>query len=338
MSIRDIAWEVSEEEYRSNPAYSYSILAKYEREGFNKLDTLYETEETAALTFGSAVDCLITDKEHFYDRFYVMTAELPAQGLQNVVKAILEAHPYATTLGDIRDDEMANDIINVQWNNHWRNTTRVNYVREHCGEYFRALVESQNKIVISQDIMGKAMTCVEALQQCKDAEKLFDQNTYYQLKFRARLDNNIDYRCMFDGLYVDKKRRTIYPLDLKTTGSPEDEFYWSFLKWRYDIQGRLYWRILRRVMDDSDEFNDWHLMPMTFIVVNKDNPKPLAWRFAESSQRDSIAVKDRILRDPEVIANELNWYLTIHPEHKNGINYNGRGPNNILEWLSKELY
>lgn len=337
-SIKELAWNVSEEEYRSNPAYSYSILAKYEREGFKNIDTLYEREETEALTFGSVVDCLITDKNHFYDRFYIMDTELPAQGLQNVVKAILEAHPYATTLGEVRDDEMADDIINVQWNNHWRNTTRVNYVREHCGDYFRALVASQNKTVISQEVFGKALNCVEALQQCKDAERFFDERCFYQLKFKTRMDGNLDYRCMFDGLYVDAKKRIIYPYDLKTTSSPEDEFYWSFLKWRYDIQARLYWRILRTNLDQDLDFNDWHLEPMRFIVVNKENPRPLVWRFAESSRRDDILIKDRVLRDPEVIANELNFYLTVHPMHKNGINHGGRGDNDIVQWLSKELY
>ena len=33
-SIRDIAWNVSEEEYRADTAISYSTLSRFEREGW----------------------------------------------------------------------------------------------------------------------------------------------------------------------------------------------------------------------------------------------------------------------------------------------------------------
>ena len=39
-SLKSISWDVPEEIYRIDPALSYSILAKYEREGFNKINYL----------------------------------------------------------------------------------------------------------------------------------------------------------------------------------------------------------------------------------------------------------------------------------------------------------
>ena len=38
--LKDISWQVDESTYRADPALSYSTLAKFEREGFNKLDHL----------------------------------------------------------------------------------------------------------------------------------------------------------------------------------------------------------------------------------------------------------------------------------------------------------
>ena len=43
-SLKDISWQVTEEEYRADSAYSYSTLAKFEREGFDKLETLFDKE------------------------------------------------------------------------------------------------------------------------------------------------------------------------------------------------------------------------------------------------------------------------------------------------------
>ena len=71
-SLKDISWQVSEEEYRADPALSYSTLAKYEREGFNGLPHLFDKLETPSLTFGSAVDAIITGgRKEFDDKFIV---------------------------------------------------------------------------------------------------------------------------------------------------------------------------------------------------------------------------------------------------------------------------
>ena len=75
-SFKEISWLVSEEEYRKDTALSYSTLAKYNREGFNGLHKLFDRIDTPSLTFGSAVDSIITGgKEEFEDRF--MVADFP---------------------------------------------------------------------------------------------------------------------------------------------------------------------------------------------------------------------------------------------------------------------
>ena len=62
-SLKDISWLVSEETYREDSALSYSTLATYERGGFNCILSLSEKKESPALTFGSAVDAIITGRE-----------------------------------------------------------------------------------------------------------------------------------------------------------------------------------------------------------------------------------------------------------------------------------
>ena len=59
-SLKDISWNISEEDYRKDPALSYSTLARFNRERFNNLNKLFDKIETPSLTFGSAVDSIIT--------------------------------------------------------------------------------------------------------------------------------------------------------------------------------------------------------------------------------------------------------------------------------------
>ena len=92
-SLRDISWNVSEETYRADPALSYSTLARYEREGFNNLDKLFDRLETPSLTFGSAVDSIITGgQEEFDERF--MVAEFPStpDSITKMVKSLFSQY------------------------------------------------------------------------------------------------------------------------------------------------------------------------------------------------------------------------------------------------------
>ena len=71
-SIKELSWNVTEEEYRKDPAISYSTLSRFEREGWRNLSSLFDKVDSPALLFGSAVDCMLTDGEQaFAERFIV---------------------------------------------------------------------------------------------------------------------------------------------------------------------------------------------------------------------------------------------------------------------------
>ena len=71
-SLKSLALNISEEEYRADPSYSYSTIAKFDREGFEKIGNLFDRVESPSLTFGSCVDTLLTDGQEAFDaRFFV---------------------------------------------------------------------------------------------------------------------------------------------------------------------------------------------------------------------------------------------------------------------------
>ena len=64
--LTEISWQVPDPVYRQDPALSQSVLTKFEREGFENLDKLFEHVDTPSLSFGSMVDCLMTDGERAF--------------------------------------------------------------------------------------------------------------------------------------------------------------------------------------------------------------------------------------------------------------------------------
>lgn len=147
-----------------------------------------------------------------------------------------------------------------------------------------------------------------------------------------RIKSLIDNKML---IIVDHNNKVIIPCDLKTTGNKEYEFPEHFVHWQYQIQARLYWRIIRDAMDKDDYFRSFKLLDYRFIVVNKQNCQPLIWEFDKTQCVGDITLDSGfIMRDPYTIAEELHEYLSIRPDVPFGIEKVKR--NNIMTWLNKK--
>ena len=344
-SLKDISWQVPEETYREDPALSYSILATYERGGFAILESLSERKETEALTVGSAVDALITGGEQeFNERFVV--AEYPDIP-DTIIKIVKKCYDLFSTsyrtLDDIPADNLLNIALEFSYQNNWKPETRVKVIREKGADYYNLLFLAENKTLLNTDVYNEVLACVRSLKESEStkqyfaADNPFNDSTehLYQLKFKATL-NNVDYRCMADLIIVDHDNKTIQPVDLKTSSHIEWEFYKSFIQWNYQIQARLYWRIIRDNLDRDPYFKDFHLYNYQFVVINKQSLLPLVWEFPDTKTVGTILVGKSAsiqLRDPEEIGKELSHYLKDRPSVPDGIHC--IGSNNLTEWLNK---
>lgn len=344
-SLRDISWQVSEKGYRADPALSYSTLARYEREGFNNLDKLFDRIETSSLTFGSAVDSIITGgQEEFDERF--MVAEFPSMP-DSIVKIIKSLYKqYAGTyrsLLNIPDSSIIRETEDQNYQMNWKPETRAKVIREKGTDYYNLLFVAGDRCIIDTQTYQDVVNAVRVLKESSSTKLYFaDDNPFepdierlYQLKFKGEFDG-ITYRNMADLIIVNHKEKWVKPVDLKTSSHTEWDFYKSFVDWRYDIQARLYWSIIRQNMDKDEYFKDFKLLDYNFIVVNKRTLTPLVWncpftqaqgtlRFGNNSQIE--------MRSPFEIGKELNSYLTSRPKVPMGINETGT--NNLRDWLNK---
>jgi hypothetical protein len=342
--LNEISWQVPEPEYRQDPALSYSTLAKFEREGFSKLPTLFEHVSSPSLTFGSVVDELITgDSNSFNDRFEV--AEFPnlKPSSETCIKALYEK--VGDTLFELKDIPSQTVLATLNKNKFfttWRNETRLKEItKPECAEYYRLLCSSNGKEVISQETYDIAFDTAAALRESPSTRAYFGDNhgngieRYYQLKFKDTI-NGIDFRCMADLIIVNHNKKQIIPCDLKTSGHHEWEFAESFLQWRYDIQARLYWRIIRDNLDKDPYFKDFELLNYRFIVVNKESKTPLVWEFPETKNTETLWIGNKKLRTPWEIGKQLRNYLDTTPSVPDGINL--VGVNDICKWFNYEQH
>lgn len=343
-SLRDISWQVSEEEYRADPALSYSTLARYEREGFNNLDKLFDRIETPSLTFGSAVDSIITGgQEEFDERF--MVAEFPSipDSIVKIIKSLYKqyAGTYRSLL-NISDNSIIRETEDQNYQMNWKPETRAKVIREKGTDYYNLLFVAGDRCIIDTQTYQDVVNAVRALKEGSSTKLYFaDDNPFepdierlYQLKFKGEFDG-ITYRNMADLIIVNHKEKWVKPVDLKTSSHTEWDFYKSFVDWRYDIQARLYWAIIRQNMDKDEYFKDFKLLDYDFIVVNKRTLTPLVWNcpFTRVQGTLKFGKNDQIeMRSPFEIGKELNSYLTSRPKVPMGISETGT--NDLRDWLN----
>lgn len=245
--LRKYAWQVTEEEYRNNNILSYSIIAKYEREGFESIPTLFNKVQTNSLSLGSALDAYYTDKEHFDLRVKHISTDLDlstksAQIVMEVWKDFHNEYPILEAVLDNKPDYIC-DVYLKDFYSNLKPKSRITkiYDDKNLLDLYTVLDESvfidgvillNNK---SWETLNSMIYCVE--QHPKIHNILCGENTdevkrYFQLKFKTTI-NNREYRCMFDEIVVNNKTKTIYLFDLKTTFDKSYNFKQNFLKWRY---------------------------------------------------------------------------------------------------------
>lgn len=345
-SLKELAWNVTEETYRADPAYSYSTLAKFDREGFNKLDSLFDKVESPSLLFGSIVDTILTDGYDAFEKlFYV--AEFPE--LTDKVKVIVEAlfGEYKNTYSSL--NSIPNDIIisyteSFEYQRNWKPDTRAKVIKEQGSEYYSLLYLSMDKKIVSTQTYQDAVTCVEQLKSSDATKWYFMEDSpfddtierLYQLKFKGEFDG-IPLRIMADLIIVDHANKIIYPCDLKTSYKNEWDFYKSFYEWRYFIQSQLYAEIIRQNIAMDPYFKDFTIANYRFIVVCNKSRTPLVWEYKDTFCASDIVYGKNgqyVCRNWRNLVKELHYYLTKQPAVP--IDINVTIPNDIVRYLNNE--
>lgn len=338
-----LAWNVDEPTYRADPALSYSTLARFNREGFENLSTLFDKLESPSLLFGSLVDTLLTDGEEEYNKKY-MIAEFPdlSDAKIKIVKELFNScGKICTHLKDVDNKAVISIADSFKFQPNWRAETRAKVIKEECSEYYDLLSVCGDRTIISTKDNLDARECVNALRNNPITRVFFTPSNdkgieiFYQLKFKGEF-HNVKLRGMLDIVIVNHHNKTIQPVDLKTSSHKEYDFPKSFVKWNYWIQAQLYAELLKQNIAKSDYYKDFKVLPYKFVVVCRESKTPLIWTYNDTFARGDTVygnlhkIKCRGWRE---LATELAYYLSAKPMYP----YNIKADNTIDKWLNEEF-
>lgn len=288
-SIKELSWDVTEAEYRADPAISYSTLSTFARESQKVIPHLHDKKDAEALRFGSLVDCLLTEPETLEERFLIADFPQTSDKIESICKRAYEAtHGLSRNLESIDPKLLIGIIQDEGYYPNWKDETRLRDVITKGRDFYGLLSLAGDKTVMSTEDYRRARACNEALKTNPFTSKIFYMNPFeetvekhYQLKFKSETLGEYPLRCMMDFCIVDHANKTIRPIDLKTTGKDEEKFEESFLQWLYMLQGTLYAQILQDLISKDNYFKDFTVLPYQFIVINRFNQTPLIWEFED---------------------------------------------------------
>lgn len=343
-SLYDLSWQVSEEEYRADPTYSYSTIARFNKEGFDNLNKLYDKLETPSLLFGSMVDTLLTDGQEEFDRRFEVAQfpDIPDSIIKIVKDVFREFSLTHKRLEDIPDSEIIFRAISANYQSNWKPETRAKVIKEKGSNYYQLLYLSTNKTLVNQNDYQDACECVDILRSHEYTKKYFEPNNpfntdiekFYQLKFKGDWEG-IPLRGMMDLIIVDHKNKLIIPCDLKTSGKKEWNFFKSFIEFEYWIQAQLYWYLINQNISQDPFYKDYKLLNFRFIVINRYNKMPLVWEYNDTQTIVDLYYgknKQIFCRNWRNILEELDYYLTNKPSYPIGI----KEVNDIIKYLNNE--
>lgn len=321
-SIKELSLPISEPEYRKLGGFSYSLLSKFQREGSPKVLITPSHDESDALRFGSLVDCLMTEPETLGERFLIKTFKAPPPSIISMMLYIYKECPNAKSFAFVPDELKLKALDLFEYGTSWLKATRLDRLNKQS-IYYTFLQEGEGKIVMTQEDLETANQCVNILKTHPFTSKYmgdgdpFEENIerLNQLKFSSSYKGQL-IRCMFDRMIVDHNKKTIQPIDLKTTGKDEEKFCQSVLDWNYYIQANMYSQILLDVISTDEYFRDFSILPFKFIVINRVNKTPVTWTYPLSrlnfrviDEQEAILKKNKFKSWTELI-DEAIWHLT----------------------------
>jgi len=274
MDITNLFWNVPEAIYRSDTAISYSDISQYMQMGKDIVNHFREKKSSYGLSLGTVLDCLITEGIQVFSEKYLLTDFNPDNKGEQLVESIFNYISVPTLKEAVKDSGVIQMITDSSYYPNRTLESRLAALFK-IEKYWNDLAKAAKyyKQIISSSLYDEATELVDKLKSNALTNNLLfaeveEGETFNQPKLRVTI-SGIDFRCMIDRLIIDHLRKRIFMIDLKYTSSSLDAFLDSYVHWNYQIQTRLYRRILKEKLKGT-EFSDYEIKDYIYVVVNKE--------------------------------------------------------------------
>tara|TARA_R110000822_G_scaffold125024_2_gene259523 strand:- start:11419 stop:12438 length:1020 start_codon:yes stop_codon:yes gene_type:complete len=277
-----------EESYRKLDGLNQSLLKKIlvSPGAFIKQRDKQGNSDEAHFVFGSLVDDMLLSDIDIEDKYYVLKDDSTSDLLKSITRYVYDYLKTSETAKELSVDLVWNSMDSIiliacdqyEYQNRWKNATRIEKVKINCLNYFKSLYAAEGKKIISEEDYYKASHCVGALKTDNYTKKYIvtDKNTeLWKHKVISFEYGGLSFKGELDKVFIDNSAKTIQPIDYKTTGSSVYSFNYDFWKFRYDFQSAVYFYGISKDPEVIKLLEKgYKILPFKYIVVEKEMHNP----------------------------------------------------------------
>jgi len=212
-------------------------------------------QTSRSLDIGLAIHCYILEEKKFYDRYIISTVPVIGGMMGAFIEAMVENEKYVTeSVYDSTEDTPAEFVINS-----------VDQLYQHCYEiagfkiplatviaklelegnksYLNFLREAIGKIVLSYEEMGILVNCAETVKLHSVASNVLNTTELSGAEPEKEIlwtHKDFKMKSIIDNLILDKERKLVTIVDLKTTAKSVYSFLRAYSSYGYYRQIAIY--------------------------------------------------------------------------------------------------
>jgi hypothetical protein len=269
---------LEELDYNKVEALNQSLLKKLANGP--RAITAPEREETDSLRLGSLVDDMICDADSIHDKYVVCTISLPSDTIIKIVEMVLLSSESSNL--DELDQQILEACSFYNYQAKWKDETKIKKIKEEGKDYFEFRKNTGNKMVVSADMWLLAEEMKESLLNDRYSKYIFEEDpqleAHYQFVATGEIEGQLC-KGKLDRIVINHEEKIIDIYDIKTTSDSISAFKSSYLKYRYDIQGEFYKKLVEQM------YPGYTVCNMIFVVCSYAY-KPLEVRQFRMTNRD----------------------------------------------------
>lgn len=272
-------------EYRKIDRINQSTLKKLltSPQAYLKARDRVEDSKAEHFVFGSMVDDMLLNPKVVGDKYYVMEEDSSSDAIKQIVRYVYDNAILDELQGDDLgapqfDKYILRGCITYDYQNRYKDETKLKNIREKGFNYYESLKEAEGKIIVSKEDYNKATIASSSLKADDFTAEYFiptQHNTIYKHKIILFELDGLVCKGELDMVYIDHQKKTIRPIDIKTTGKSVYGFEYDFWAYRYDFQAAFYEAGLVRDPEIGQLLSDgYDLLDFHYLVVEKDLVNP----------------------------------------------------------------
>lgn len=277
-------------------------------------------EEKESLLIGSLVDCFITHTEEDFEKLYYVSSLVskPTDSMKSIITWVFDRSlELVEDLEEWFKMELKDfpELILQAFTEHayqerWTTSTKIDNTVK-FSEYFNELKNARGKTVLSLEEYTLAKQIQESLNSLKILNAPEDFEVYYQLPIYFMYKNKKS-KALLDILIVDKKNKSLWVIDIKTTARGTLDFPFAVSKYRYDIQISYYLKAVKSI----EEYTDYKMDCMFVVESTTHLGNPLVFLCTEDLLKEGEFGREPIYIGDTLIKQRVLGFSQLMDKYK----------------------